>query len=324
MTQARDLADRFHQRWLEENPFAASMYGIPGYDDLMPDESEEGAQAWRAGVAQFLGEADAIAAEPLSPADAVTLDCTREAAVQELASIDLARAEYTVTAMQYAGPAVLMAVAARTVLLDAAAAEAYLARLRRSGVWLDQLSERLRAGAKKGRLPVAPLMEQAITWAEAVLAGPAPAPLLSPQPPQGWIGTAAWEAERRLIAAEVVKPALVRWVATVNELLPRARPSEQAGLVHLPGGEEDYARAVRIYTTLPLHPGQLHQTGLDHIAALEARAVELGAGLGLSGLDEVFDALRDSAGKISPAEAIREAAVAVRRAQKKTSSSRTR
>jgi uncharacterized protein (DUF885 family) len=291
------------------------MYGIPGYDDLMPDESEEGAQAWRAEVAQFLGEADAIAAEPLSPADAVTLDCTREAAVQELASIDLARAEYTVTAMQYAGPAVLMAVAARTVLLDAAAAEAYLARLRRSGVWLDQLSERLRAGAQKGRLPVAPLMEQAITWAEAVLAGPAPAPLLSPQPPQGWIGTAAWEAERRLIAAEVVKPALVRWVATVNELLPRARPSEQAGLVHLPGGEEDYARAVRIYTTLPLHPGQLHQTGLDHIAALEARAVELGAGLGLSGLAEVFDALRDSAGKISPAEAIREAAVAVRRAE---------
>jgi uncharacterized protein (DUF885 family) len=148
-----------------------------------------------------------------------------------------------------------------------------------------------------------------------VLAGPAPAPLLSPQPPQGWTGTAAWEAERRLIAAEVVKPALVRWVATVNELLPQARPSEQAGLVHLPGGEEDYARAVRIYTTLPLHPAQLHQTGLDHIAALEARAVELGAGLGLSGLDEVFDALRDSAGKISPAEAIREAAVAVRRAE---------
>ena len=145
MTQARDLADRFHLRWLEENPFAASMYGIPGYDDLMPDESEEGAQAWRAEVAQFLGEADAIAAEPLSPADAVTLDCTREAAVQELASIDLARAEYTVTAMQYAGPAVLMAVAARTVLLDAAAAEAYLARLRRSGVSHIACSARCRA-----------------------------------------------------------------------------------------------------------------------------------------------------------------------------------
>ncbi len=315
MTPARDLADRFHRRWLEENPFAASMYGIPGYDDLMPDESEEGAQAWRAEVEQFLGEADAIAPEPLTPADAVTLDCAREMAIQELTMIDMARAEHTVTAMQYAGPALLMAVAARTVLLDAAAAEAYLIRLRRSGAWLDQMGERLRAGARKGRLPVAPLVEQAITWAEAVLAGPVPAPVLSARPPQGWAGTAEWEDERRRVAAEFLKPALVRWVATVRDLLPRARPSEQAGLVYLPGGKEDYARAVRIYTTLPLHPEQLHQTGLDHIAALEARAVELGAGLGLSGLDEVLGALRDSAGKISPAEAIREAAVAVKRAE---------
>jgi uncharacterized protein (DUF885 family) len=315
MTAARDLADRFHQRWLTENPFSASMYGIPGYDDLMPDESEEGEQAWRSEVEGFLTEADAIDPEPLTPADVVTLDCTREMATQELTMIDMARAEYTVTAMQYAGPAVLMAVAARTVLLDAAAAEAYLTRLRRSGAWLDQSSERLRAGAKKGRLPVAPLVEQAVTWAEAVLAGPVPGPILAPQPPPGWAGTAAWEDERRRIGAEVVKPALARWVAAIRELLPRARPSDRPGLVYLPGGAEDYARAVRAYTTLPLHPEQLHQTGLDHIAALEARAVELGAGLGLSGLDEVLGALRDSAGKISPAEAISEATVAVRRAE---------
>lgn len=132
MTAARDLADRFHQRWLAENPFSASMYGIPGYDDLMPDESEEGERAWRAEVEGFLTEADAIDPDALTPADVVTLDCTREMATQELTMIDMAQAEHTVTAMQYAGPAVLMAVAARTVLLDAAAAEAYLTRLRRS------------------------------------------------------------------------------------------------------------------------------------------------------------------------------------------------
>ena len=315
MNLARDLADRFHQRWLEANPFAASSYGIPGYDDLVPDDSEEGAQAWRAEVARFTREADAIAPGSLTPADAVTLDCTREAAAQELAIIDLARAEYTVTAMQYSGPSALLALAARTVLVDQAAAEAYLTRLRRSGAWLDQIGERLRAGARKGRLPVAPLTEQAITWAEDVLAAPGPGPLLAPRPPEGWDRAAAWESERRSVAAEVVKPALERWVATLRELLPNARPSGQAGLVYLPGGAEDYAQAVRIYTTLPLHPEELHQTGLDHIAALEARAVELGAGLGLSGLDEVFAAVRDSAGKIPPAEAIREAAVAVKRAE---------
>jgi uncharacterized protein (DUF885 family) len=315
MNLARDLADRFHQRWLEANPFTASSYGIPGYDDLVPDDSEEGAQAWRAEVARFAQEAEAIAPGSLTLADAVTLDCTREAAAQELAIIDMARAEYTVTAMQYTGPPALLALAARTVLVDQAAAEAYLTRLRRSGAWLDQIGERLRAGASKGRFPVAPLTEQAIAWAEDVLAAPVPGPLLAPRPPEGWDRAAAWESERRSVAAEVVKPALERWVATLRELLPNARPSGQAGLVYLPGGAEDYAQAVRIYTTLPLHPEELHQTGLDHIAALEARAVELGAGLGLSGLDEVFAAVRDSAGKIPPAEAIREAAVAVKRAE---------
>jgi uncharacterized protein (DUF885 family) len=315
MNLARDLADRFHQRWLEANPFAASMYGIPGYDDLVPDESEEGAQAWRAEVARFGQEVGAITPESLTQADAVTLDCTREAAEQELALIDMARAEYTVTAMQYAGPAALLALAARTVLVDQAAAEAYLTRLRRSGTWLDQIGARLQAGAAKQRFPVAPLVEEAIAWAEDVLAAPVPEAVLAPRPPQGWPGATAWEEQRRTIAAEVVKPALARWLATIKELLPQARPSGQAGLVHLPGGREDYARAVRIYTTLPLRPEELHQTGLDHIDTLEARAVKLGAGLGLSGLDEVLGAVRDSAGKMSPAEAIRQAAVAVARAE---------
>jgi uncharacterized protein (DUF885 family) len=315
MTSVHDLADRMHRRWLEENPFTATMYGIPGYDDLVPDESEEGRQAWRTEVGRFLGEAEAMERGQLSPADAVTLDCTVEAATQELEIIDLAPAEHTVTAMQYAGPATFLAVAARTVLVDPAAAEAYLTRLRRSGGWFDQIGERLRTGAGKGRLPVAPLAEQAVIWAEGVLAAPGMSPVLSPQPPPGWHRAAAWEAERRAAAEEVVHPALARWVATVRELLPRARPSEQAGLVYLPGGDEDYARAVRISTTLPLSAGELHQTGLDHVAALEARAVELGAGLGLSGLDEVFAALRDSSGRIPAEEAMRRAAGAVKRAE---------
>ncbi len=213
MTSVPDLADRFHRRWLEHNPFTATSYGIPGYDGLVPDDSEEGQQAWRSEVGQFLREADAVAAGELTPADAVTLDCTREAAAQELAVIDLARAEYTVTAMHYGGPAAFLALAARTVLVDPAAAEAYLTRPRRSGTWLDQIGERLRAGAARGRLPVAPLAGQAIAWAEGVLAAPGIGPVLAPRPPQGWQAAAAWEQERRAAAEEVVRPALARSIA---------------------------------------------------------------------------------------------------------------
>jgi len=315
MTAARDLADRFHERWLHANPFAATMYGIPGYDDLLPDDSAEGQQAWRAEASRFLDEAAEIGQGELTQADAVTLDCTTQAATQEVTGVDMAADEHTVTAMQYSGPAMFLAAAARTVLVDEKAAEDYLTRVRGSGTWLDQVTERLRAGASAGRLPVAPLAEQAITWAEAVLAAPETSPILAPQPPQGWDRVAAWEDERRAAVADVVQPALARWTDTVRDLLPKARPAEHAGLRWLPDGEADYARAIQVYTTLPLSAQDLHQTGLDHVAALEARAVELGKKLGLSGLDEVRGALRDSAGKIAPEEAVSRALAAVRRAE---------
>src|SRR5690349_10840354 len=322
MTSARDLADRFHRRWLDVNPFVATMYGIPGYDDLVPDESAAGQQAWRAEAARFVAEADELAAGPggaeLSLADAVTLGCTRQAALQDLEMIDAAREEHTVTAMQYAGPSAFLAIAARTVLTDATAAESYVTRLRRSGGWMDQVGERLREGAAKGRLPVAPLAEQAIAWAENILAAPEIGPVLAPQPSEGWAAqdrAAAWESERRAAAEEVVRPALARWVEIVRDLLPRSRPSGQAGLTYLPGGDEDYTRSIRVYTTLPLSPAELHQTGLDEIAALEARAAKLGQGLGLTSLEAVRAALRDSAGKLPAEEALRQAAAAVKRAE---------
>jgi len=319
MTEARDLADRFHERWLHANPFAATMYGIPGYDHLLPDDSAAGQQAWRADAERFLDEADDIrrAESQLTTADDVTLDCATQAVTQEVTGIDLAADEHTVTAMQYSGPALFLAVAARTVLVDEKAAEDYLTRVRGSGAWLDQITDRLRDGARSGRLPVAPLAEQALGWAGAVLAAPENSPVLSPKPPRDWARTAAWEAERRAAVADVVQPALARWAGTVRELLPQARPSEHAGLKWLPDGDADYARAIRVYTTLPLSAEELHKTGLDHVAALEVRAVELGKRLGLSGRDEVLAAVRDSAGKIAPDEAVSAALAAVRRAEER-------
>jgi uncharacterized protein (DUF885 family) len=316
MTAARDLADRFHERWLHANPFAATMYGIPGYDHLLPDESTEGQQAWRAAASGFLDEAENIhRGAQLTAADAITLDCAAQAATQEITSVDLAADEHTVTAMQFSGPAMFLAAAARTVLVDEKAAEDYLTRVRGSGTWMDQVTERLRDGARAGRLPVAPLAEQALGWAENLLATPEKSPVLAPRPPQDWDRVADWADERRAAVADVVQPALARWAETVRELLPKARPAEHAGLRWLPDGEADYARAIHVYTTLPLSAQDLHQTGLDHVAALEARAVELGQKLGYSGLGEVLAAIRDSAGKLAPEEAVSRALAAVRRAE---------
>lgn len=311
----RELADRFHEEWLAENPFSATMYGIPGHDAEVPDDSPEGEAAWRSRLVDVFSEAGAVDAAQLSEPDRVTLACVIEAAERDIVGIDLGAADHTVTSMPFAGPAVLFAVLARTVLLNGDAAGDYVQRLRRSGTWLDQHTDRLRDGAGRGRLPVAPLVAQAITWAEEILSQDVPAAVAAPQPPAGWDGESAWRDDRDAAAREVIKPALARWVTQLRELLPQARSAEQPGLTYLPGGEADYAGAIRLHTTLPLTPEELHKTGLAHIEALEERAVELGARIGLRDLSSVLDGIRASAGHASPEESMAAARDAVRRAE---------
>ena len=107
MATPRQLADRFHAAYLAARPFEASMDGIPGYDDRVPDASEAGDAAWRSTVEAVLAEARALDRADLSGADDVTLACLLEYGEQELLELDSAAVEYTVTAMPFAGPPVL-------------------------------------------------------------------------------------------------------------------------------------------------------------------------------------------------------------------------
>lgn len=311
----RTLADEFHERWLTANPFAASIYGVPGYDALAPDASLEGDENWRRVADDVLSRARSLDAKDLDPDDAVTLGCLVDAAERDLLGIDSAAVEYTVTAMPFAGPPGLTAVAARTLLTDAGACADYLDRLRASSIWLDQVTGRLQDGVKKGRFPVARLVDQAIDWADAVLAEPVPAAFATAQPPAGWDGAEAWQQRRDAVIADSVVPAMRRWADALRELRPQARDDDHPGLAHLPDGDVDYTRAIRVHTTLPLTADQLHRTGLDEIAALEDRAMSLGEQLGLDGLEPVFAALRSSADGVAPEEAIKAAVAAIRRAE---------
>jgi uncharacterized protein (DUF885 family) len=315
MTPVRDLVDRFHTEWLEVHPFAASQYGIPGFDDRVPDDSDAGEAVWRSTLVATRREARELTETEVSSADAITLGCLVESIDQEVADLDSAPLDHTVTAMPFSGPATLLAVSARTVLSDPHSARDYLERLRRSGAWVDQLTERLRIGVAKGRLPVASLVAAAITWAETVLADPVPVALATPQPPVGWDSEVGWREERDAVAAEVFTPALRRWLELLRDLRPRSRSDDHPGLVYLPDGAADYARAIRSHTTLPLSAEQLHQTGLDEIDTLERRAVELGAEFGLPDLAAIHDALRASSKTTAPSEAIAAAVRAIRRAE---------
>jgi uncharacterized protein (DUF885 family) len=312
----RALADRLHTRLFQAFPFDASLRGIPGYDAQVPDPSPEADQLLRQDAEQVIASARALEVTELSRDDRVTLDCIVDTAERAILHIDAALVDLTVTAMPIAGPPVLLAVAARTIVGDSAAAADYLVRLQASDRWLAQEEARLRGGAAKGRVPVAPLVQQAIEWADNVLADGAPPALFAPQPPEGWDSADAWRRELEDVVRELVAPAIARWRGLLaDELLAVSRPEAQPGLVFVPDGEADYERMIRAHTTLPLTADELHQTGLEHIALLEDRARTLGGELGLTDLAAVHRAMRKAAAESDPETAMAAAVAAIRRAE---------
>ena len=292
---------------------------MPGYDDAAPDASPAGKDRRRSEVEAVLADSGSIDPTRLENADAVTLGCIRSSAEGELLELAARESEHVVTRMPFRGPAFFLSVIARTTLPDARAAADYLSRLAASGPWIDQQVEDLRVGAAKGRLPVAPLVEDTIRWAQLFTSSEVPEPLTAPNPPDGWDGASAWREQRDALARDLVRPALLRWVALLQELLPRARPSDQPGLIYLPGGDADYHAAIQINTTLPLSADQLYQDGLDEVERLEERALQLGSKIGLRDLEAIHSAALAASGNQDPGTAIDGAVQAVRRAEEAVS-----
>lgn len=309
-----DLADQLQDRLMAADPFEASAYGLREYDALVPDASAAAAATLHADVTALRERAAAIprAEDGSDTVLAAVIDATCH---KVLLQLEMAPEEFTVTALPISGPPALFGFLSITVLQDEAAARDYLTRVGSCGALIDQLTDRLREGAAKGRTPIRSLAEQAVQWGDAALAAETLDAVLAPQPPEGWDGAAAWHEQLAAAGRDVIRPALERWRDAVrDELLPVARTDEHAGISWLPGGDADYLKAIEIHTTLPLTADQLHRIGLETIARLEQRAAELGASLGLPDLAAVVDAVRAAAG-VDPQSALESVRAAVRRAE---------
>jgi uncharacterized protein (DUF885 family) len=78
-----------------------------------------------------------------------------------------------------------------------------------------------------------------------------------------------------------------------DEVLPVARLQDRAGIMHMPGGAEDYERLIRVHTSLALTPQELHATGLRELERVDREMAELGpATLGTGSREETLRRLR--------------------------------
>jgi uncharacterized protein (DUF885 family) len=274
------------------DPFNATQLGVPGFDALVPDPSRDGAARGAARLAVIerrLADIDTAALDEAAQVNASVLGHLAGAA---RADLEHGLWEANASADGYVSPAAAIFQSVPTAVLgdDAAAAE-YLERLRSLPGFLDKATARYRQAAADGRHSTRIGVGQAIESLAGHLAKDISADTLAAV---GGLPPGARERAAAVVADEV-RPAIRRLLACLeDELLPGARPDDQVGIRFVPGGAEGYRAAVRRHTTTARTPEQIHQSGLDALAALREEWADLGRRvLGTAELPEIFSRLRE-------------------------------
>jgi uncharacterized protein (DUF885 family) len=291
-----NLSDEFFVLQNTLDPLPATLLGIIGYDDLLPDPSRAGSAR---GVAQLRDLEDRVA--QLSPEMMSEDERVNAAVLARLAwgmRVDLEEGiwESDASAESYASPhsMVFMCVPAASVI-DDASVRAYLTRLSGLATYFDALTERFSQAANDGKLStrvgVLRSLDQlnghlALSLDEDTLANPQVGPDVD--------ATSFFNSTRKIVE-ESVRPAIARLSAFFATLLDgRVRDDEHVGILFVPGGAESYAKAVRRQTTTDLTPAAIHQIGLDRLDQLDAEWAELGEKvLGERDVPTILSRLRD-------------------------------
>jgi uncharacterized protein (DUF885 family) len=293
------LADRFWQAALDADPLHATEIGESGHNDRLPDLTPEGEAALIGRLEAILADAEAALPDPADPEQALTLAALRQSAEATLALLRAAAHNYSVDAT-WGLQSSILSVPSYQPLRDPADGRDMLARWQAIAPTLAKMEASLRRGLGEGRSPIHASVARALEQLDDVLARPdAEGPLLAPlggRPAEGW-SDADWQPFASRLAEVVggeVRPALARFRAFVaEEIEPRSRPDDRAGIGHLPGGDELYRSLVRAHTTTSLEPDEIHAIGLREVERIDAETAELGGRvLGAAGLAETQAALR--------------------------------
>jgi uncharacterized protein (DUF885 family) len=290
MSEINALADEYIEAYFKAQPWRASLMGLPGDHDRLPDLSVDAEQARRAELLDFVERAETLRAGTLSPQEAVTADVVIQQAKAAVDAIDARTLEFVVSD-GLSSPALQLLVGLPVISLnDEEKAKGFLVRLAAIPSFLDDLSARHRRGLADGLIPPKFLIDGGIAYVDRYLSDPDGDPLRIASTAE----VEGFEQERDRLLAEVVRPAYRRYrdfLAT--ELKPHGLPEDKPGLSWLPGGDEKYAALIRVHTTTERTAQDLHDTGLDLIAKLADEYRELGARVfGTKDLAEIFERLR--------------------------------
>jgi uncharacterized protein (DUF885 family) len=279
-TQSRidEIADRFWEDTLRLSPALATVYGDERYGDRLDDPGPAGRAAARALMERVRREAAEVPDEGLSDEERVTRDVLGIVADIAIEGDDLAFHELQAVD-QISGPQTLLVQLAQFQPVDTPERlEAWLGRIRAYGPYIDAHIEIMADGLRSGRTAARIVAERTIEQLGRLLEIPIDHALV---PAMSKV-TCDEDRERvRAVVGDVVYPADRRLLDALSGAY-LAGTREQPGLVSAPDGETLYRHAIRRWTSLELDPGDVHQVGLEELAAIEEerRAIAREAGFG--------------------------------------------
>jgi uncharacterized protein (DUF885 family) len=273
------LATRFWEDFLRLQPTTATVYGDSRYDDRLEDPGPGGRAAQLELARRTAAEVLAIPEEGLGVEDRITRDMLRIMA--EIAEEDDRLGFHELRAVNHMeGPQVMLAQLAQFQPADTPERlDAWLARLRAYGPFMDAYIEILHEGRASGRTVARIVAERTIDQLNRMLAIPVDEAIITSA------SQVASEADRervRDVVRDVVYPADVRYLEALSgEYLAATR--DQPGLVSAPDGEALYRHAILSWTTLDLDPRDVHRVGLDELASIDEERREIARAEGYGG-----------------------------------------
>ena len=275
------LAREYWEARLAEEPLLATSIGDRRYDDLLRDITPQGRLRVQRQYESMLRRAKSIHGDALSGADRLTLTALLVDLRAMLDYLSCGLDDWTVDPL--GGPQVqFLNVESFQPVRSVEESRVMVGRWRSIGQFVDDHMANLRRGSGEGKIAARALVEKVIDEIEDLLA----------KPDDGWafmrpttVTHVDWSEADRVrfkggVAAamrESIRPAYARYLAFLkSEILPRARPQDKPGILHVPNGLEAYSRLIRVHTSLGLTPDELHQTGLKEVARINGEMSELG------------------------------------------------
>jgi uncharacterized protein (DUF885 family) len=290
------LSEEFFEVAHTADPFGATQVGAPGFDTLVPDPSRAGAGRDVQRIARLEERLSHIDPGLLDRAGRVNHAVLAHLAWAARSDIEHGLWEANASAGGYVSPQAMVFMSVPAALLDnAAAVDGYLRRLRGLDGYFDAVTARYRQARTDGRLPTAVGTRQAIEQIEGHIGRDLTADAMVTVRLPGDVDETQVRREAADVVDSQIRPALRRLLTCLREeLLPAARPDDQVGIRFVPGGPEGYRAAVRKQTTTGLSPEEIHQIGLDVLAALQDEWAEVGSRvLQVTDVPAIHDRLRE-------------------------------